>query len=167
MLELICIETVDMRHSFAVNLRWRNTRAFDGELVREYSHEGFATVPGHAPIVTSAAVDFGGDPHLWNPEELLMAALSQCHLLSFLYIANRDGIAIEDYIDEVTGEMDFSGGTGAMASVTLKPTVYTLTDPEVVATMHEEAKGMCVMRASVNFPVHLEAVTARPEPTVD
>lgn len=156
-----------MRHTFALNLRWRNTRAFDGELVREYSHEGFATIPGHAAIVTSAATDFGGDPNLWNPEELLMTAIAQCHLLSFLYIANRDGIDIVDYIDEVEGAMDFSGGSGRMQSVTLKPTVYTEADPAVIAAMHEEAKGMCVMRASVNFPIDIVGDVRAPEPTVD
>ncbi len=156
-----------MRHTFAVNLRWRNTRAFDGELVREYSHEGFATIPGHAALVTSAAPDFGGDPNLWNPEELLMTAIAQCHLLSFLYIANRDGIDIVDYIDEVEGSMDFSGGTGAMHSVTLKPVVVTEADPAVIAAMHDEAKGMCVMRQSVNFPIIVAGDVQRPEPTVN
>lgn len=156
-----------MRHTFAVNLRWRNTRAFDGELVREYSHEGFATIPGHAALVTSAATDFGGDPNLWNPEELLMTAIAQCHLLSFLYIANRDGIEIVDYTDEVEGAMDFSGGTGAMHSVTLKPVVVTEADPAVIGAMHEEAKGMCVMRQSVNFPIIVAGDVLRPEPTVD
>jgi organic hydroperoxide reductase OsmC/OhrA len=156
-----------MRHTFAVNLRWRNTRAFDGELVREYSHEGFATIPGHAALVTSAATDFGGDPNLWNPEELLMTAIAQCHLLSFLYIANRDGIEIVDYTDEVEGSMDFSGGTGAMNSVTLKPLVVTTADPALIAAMHEEAKGMCVMRQSVNFPIIVAGDVRPPEPTVD
>lgn len=156
-----------MRHTFAVNLRWRNTRAFDGELVREYSHEGFATIPGHAALVTSAATDFGGDPNLWNPEELLMTAIAQCHLLSFLYIANRDGIEIVDYTDEVEGSMDFSGGTGSMHSVTLKPLVITEADPAVISAMHEEAKGMCVMRQSVNFPIIVAGDVQQPEPTVD
>lgn len=156
-----------MRHTFAVSLRWRNTRAFDGELVREYSHEGFATIPGHAALVTSAAPDFGGDPNLWNPEELLMTAIAQCHLLSFMYIANRDGHEIVDYLDDVEGEMQFSGGSGHMTSVTLKPTVVTHLDPAVVAAIHEEAKGMCVMRQSVNFPINIVGDVRAPEPTVD
>ncbi|MFM6967904.1 MAG: OsmC family protein [Microbacteriaceae bacterium] len=156
-----------MRHTFALNLRWRNTRAFDDELVRDYSHEGYATIPGHAALVTSAAPDFGGDPHLWNPEEMLMAAIAQCHLLSFLYIANRDGVEIVDYIDEVEAAMDFSGGTGRMHSVTLKPTVFTDADPALIARMHEEAKGMCVMRASMNFPIDLVGDVRQPEPTVN
>ena len=156
-----------MRHTFALNLRWRNTRAFDGELVREYSHEGFATIPGHAALVTSAALDFGGDPNLWNPEEMLMAAIAQCHLLSFLYIANRDGVEIIDYIDDVEGEMEFSGGTGAMTSVTLKPLVVTAADAAVIGAMHEEAKGMCVLRQSVNFPINIAGVVQADEPTVN
>lgn len=156
-----------MRHTFALNLRWRNTRAFDGELVRDYSHEGFATIPGHAALVTSAAPDFGGDPNLWNPEELLMAAIAQCHLLSFLYIAHRDGIDIIDYVDEVEGEMQYSGGTGAMTSVTLKPIVTTHAEPALIAAMHEEAKRMCVMRQSVNFPINIVGDVLTPDPAVD
>lgn len=166
MLAVICIETVNMRHSFAVNFRWRNTQAFDGDLVRDYSHEGFATIPGHAAIVTSAATDFGGDPNLWNPEELLMTAIAQCHLLSFLYIANRDGVEIDEYIDEVTGSMDFSGGTGRMVQVTLQPTIYTNAEPSVIAAMHDEAKGMCVMRQSVNFPIEIVSDVRRLDPAV-
>ena len=156
-----------MRHSFALNLRWRNTQEFDGELDRAYSHEGYVSIPGHGSLVTSAAEAFGGDPNLWNPEELLMTAISQCHLLSFLFVANRDGIEIVDYLDEVSGEMEYHGGQGAMASVTLRPTVVTNAEPSDIERLHDEAKAFCVMRSSVNFPIHVEVSVLAPEANID
>jgi organic hydroperoxide reductase OsmC/OhrA len=163
---LLC-ELSDMRHSFALNLRWRNTREFDGEFERDYSHEGYVSIPGHGSLVTSAAEAFGGDPNLWNPEQLLMSAISQCHLLSFLYVANRDGVDILDYLDDVTGEMEYQGGRGAMTSVTLRPTVVTLADPREIERLHEEAKAFCVMRSSVNFPIDVEVFVRVPEANID
>jgi organic hydroperoxide reductase OsmC/OhrA len=156
-----------MRHSFALNLRWRNTQEFDGDLGRAYSHEGYVSIPGHGSLVTSAAEAFGGDPNLWNPEELLMTAISQCHLLSFLFVANRDGVEIHDYLDDVSGEMDYQRGSGAMTSVTLRPTVVTLADASEIERLHEEAKAFCVMRSSVNFPIHVEVSVRAPEANID
>ncbi|MEY4312720.1 MAG: hypothetical protein RLZZ319_229 [Actinomycetota bacterium] len=156
-----------MAHDFSVTLRWHNTPPSERELGGDYSHEAVVTVPGHAVLVTSAAEAFGGDARLWNPEELLMAALAQCHMLSFLYAANQAGIEILDYTDEVEGQMEYSGGSGAMTWVTLRPHVVTTASADVVERLHEEAKVMCVLRASMNFPINLESVTSLPEPNVN
>jgi organic hydroperoxide reductase OsmC/OhrA len=156
-----------MRHNFELNLRWRNTQEFDGDLVRHYSHEGYVSIPGHGSLVTSAAEAFGGDPNLWNPEELLMSAISQCHLLSFMFVANRDGVEVFDYLDDVSGEMEYHGGSGAMQSVTLRPSVVTNADPAEIERLHEEAKSFCVMRSSVNFPIHVEVSVRAPDANID
>lgn len=156
-----------MPHDFSVALRWRNTPPAERELGGDYSHESIITVPGHAVLVGSAATAFGGDGRLWNPEEMLMAALAQCHMLSFLYAANQAGVEIVDYSDEVAGQMDYKSGAGAMTFVTLRPHVVTTASPEIVERLHDEAKVMCVMRSSVNFPINLESVTSPPEPNVN
>jgi organic hydroperoxide reductase OsmC/OhrA len=156
-----------MPHDFSVTLRWHNTSPSERELGGEYSHESVVTVPKHAALVASAATAFGGDDRLWNPEELLMAALAQCHMLSFLYAANQAGVEILDYVDEVEGQMEYKGGAGAMTSVTLRPHVVTEATPEIIERLHEEAKVMCVMRASMNFPINLESVVSLPEPNVN
>lgn len=156
-----------MNHDFEIRLRWRKTHPTERELGGDYSHESILTADKHAALVASAAEGFGGDTRLWNPEELLMAAIAQCHMLSFLYAAHRAGIEIVDYVDETRGTMAYQGGSGAMTSVTLRPTIETHASPEDVDRLHDEAKGMCVMRASVNFPIHIDSVTAPPSSPIN
>ena len=151
-----------MNHSFEIRLRWHNSNPPEREIGGEYSHESIITSDKHATLVASAAEGFGGDARLWNPEELLMAAIAQCHMLSFLYAAHEAGIAIADYVDETTGTMSYQGGSGVMTSVTLRPTIETTASAADVDRLHEEAKAMCVLRASVNFPVNVESVTTLP-----
>jgi organic hydroperoxide reductase OsmC/OhrA len=152
-----------MNHNFEIRLRWHNTNPTEREIGGDYSHESIITSDKHATLVASAAEGFGGDVRLWNPEELLMAAIAQCHMLSFLYAAHEAGIDVVDYVDETTGTMNYQGGAGAMTSVTLRPTVLTNESAEDVDRLHEQAKAMCVLRASVNFPVNVESVTTLPD----
>ena len=151
-----------MNHNFEIRLRWHNSNPPEREIGGEYSHESIITSDKHATLVASAAEGFGGDARLWNPEELLMAAIAQCHMLSFLYAAHEAGIALADYVDETTGTMRYQGGSGVMTSVTLRPTIETTASAADVDRLHEEAKAMCVLRASVNFPVNVESVTTLP-----
>jgi organic hydroperoxide reductase OsmC/OhrA len=156
-----------MNHDFEIRLRWRKTHPSERELGGDYSHESILTADKHAALVASAAEGFGGDVRLWNPEELLMAAIAQCHMLSFLYAAHQSGIDIVDYADETRGTMNYQGGKGAMTSVTLRPTITTTASEADVDRLHDEAKEMCVLRASVNFPIHLESVTVLPDATIN
>jgi organic hydroperoxide reductase OsmC/OhrA len=151
-----------MNHNFEIRLRWHNSNPTEREIGGDYSHEAIITSDKHATLVASAAEGFGGDVRLWNPEELLMAALAQCHMLSFLYAAHEAGIEIADYVDETSGTMNYQGGAGAMTSVTLRPTIETNASEADVNRLHDEAKAMCVLRASVNFPVTVESVTIPP-----
>lgn len=156
-----------MNHDFDIRLRWHKTPASAREIGGEYSHESIVTSDKHSALVVSAAEGFGGDTRLWNPEELLMAAIAQCHMLSFLYAAHEAGIEIVDYVDETTGTMSYQGGSGAMTSVTLRPTVTCSASQSDIDRLHDEAKTMCVLRASVNFPIHLESVIATPEAPIN
>lgn len=148
-----------MTHTFAISLSWRNSLAVNGETLREYSRDAELTALDHPAVGTSAASGFGGDASRWNPEELLMGALSQCHMLSFLWAARQAGISVVSYEDSVSGEMSMRAGAGAMTSVTLRPlvTVGADEDARLVTELHEQAKAMCVIRSSVNFPVLLES----------
>ena len=151
-----------MNHNFEIRLRWHNSNLAEREIGGDYSHESIITSDKHATLVASAAEGFGGDTRLWNPEELLMAAIAQCHMLSFLYAAHEAGIEVLDYVDETSGTMSYQGGSGVMTSVTLRPTIETTASAADVDRLHEEAKAMCVLRASVNFPVNVESVTTLP-----
>ncbi|MFT4189237.1 MAG: OsmC family protein [Aeromicrobium sp.] len=98
---------------------------------------------------------------------MLLAALSQCHLLSYLHSAVNHGIVVVDYADDAAGVMEQSGQGGRFTSVTLRPRV-TITDPaqiELATAIHAEASENCFIAASVNFPVRHEPVVVRPVPT--
>jgi organic hydroperoxide reductase OsmC/OhrA len=102
---------------------------------------------------------FRGDPTLHNPEEMLVAALSSCHMLSFLALAARAGLVVQGYIDLAGGLMIFEGGTGRFTAVTLHPnvTVPTGTDPSLVDSLHEQAHASCFIANSVNFPIEIRS----------
>ena len=97
-----------------------------------------------------------GDKGKHNPEDLLVSALSSCHMLSFLYLCALEGIIVVDYTDSVIGTMveDADGG-GHFTKVTLNP-VFTITDPtreERAMALHHKANEICYIANSVNFEV--------------
>ncbi len=85
----------------------------------------------------------------------MLAALSQCHLLSYLYVAVNHGIVVTAYEDDAVGTIvQTSDGGGHFTSVTLRPVVtISAGDPDVALAIHREASQKCFIAASVNFPV--------------
>jgi organic hydroperoxide reductase OsmC/OhrA len=113
------------------------------------------TAAGKHPIDGSADRTFRGNADRWNPEELLLAALSQCHLMSYLHVAASHGIVVTAYTDSAVGVMEQThDGGGHFTSATLRPVVTIEGDDvELAASLHEEASRKCFIAASVNFPV--------------
>lgn len=100
---------------------------------------------------------FLGDPSRYNPEELLVASLSACHMLWVLHLSADAGIRVTAYSDRATGVMEESpDGSGHFTEVTLNPRV-TITDPARAAeaeALHDRAHRLCFIANSVRFPVH-------------
>lgn len=108
-------------------------------------------------LLGSADPTFRGDGTRFNPEELLLAALSECHLLSYLHACVMAGVVVVDYTDEATGTMITTpDGGGHFTEVTLHPvvTIKAGSDPAAAEQAHEQATAMCFIANSVNFPVH-------------
>lgn len=154
-------------HNYAVQIEWTGNRGTGTSNYREYGREHTITPTGRgaaekAVIQASADPTFHGNAERWNPEELLLAALSQCHMLSYLHVAVRHGIVVTAYADAAAGVMkQHSGGGGRFVSVTLHPRV-TISDPnqvELAQSLHAEAARECFIGASMNFPVGHEPVT--------
>jgi organic hydroperoxide reductase OsmC/OhrA len=151
---------VNNDHSFAVSVEWTGNRGTGTSGYREYGRDVDITADGKQPIAGSSAPVFHGDPSRWNPEEALIVALSQCHLLSYLHVAVDNGIVVETYTDAATGTMRTEGQGGRFTEVTLRPVVTISSgDPDLARTLHAEASRLCFIAASVNFPV-------RHEPTI-
>ena len=152
---------MDADHRFVASLEWTGNRGAGTAGYRAYGRDHVVRVDGKAEIAGSAARVFHGDLDRWNPEELLIAALAQCHLLSYLYVAVENGIVVESYTDSAEGVLVTTpDGGGHFREVVLRPVVtISAGDPEVAARIHADANRLCFIASSVNFPV-------RHEPTI-
>ncbi len=138
-----------------MDVAWLGNRGTGTSGYRAYGRQSTVTAAGKHPIDASADRTFHGDADRWNPEELLLAALSECHMLSFLHVAVQHGVVVTDYTDAATGTMVQQGDGGHFTSAVLRPvvTVAAPVDDELFARMHHEAAGKCFIANSVNFPV--------------
>lgn len=148
-------------HHYAVQVEWLGNRGTGTSDYRAYGRELRVDADGKPSILGSADPTFHGDAQRWNPEELLLAALAQCHMLSYLHVAASHGVIVIAYTDAAVGTMrQTSNGGGHFTSATLRPRVTIASDnAELASSLHAEASAKCFIAASVNFPVHHEVET--------
>ena len=145
-----------LEHHYAIGLVWTGNRGSGTSNYKAYGRDHVLSAPGKHDIAGSSDRPFHGDADRWNPEEMLLGALSQCHLLSYLHVAASAGVVVTDYRDDPVGVMEQTAdGGGHFTSVTLRPvvTVQSAEMAELAAALHHEASQKCFIAASVNFPV--------------
>jgi organic hydroperoxide reductase OsmC/OhrA len=145
------------QHSYETVVTWTGNRGTGTSSYRDYGREHDATAEGRAPIAGSSDPSFRGDPGRWNPEQLLVVSLSQCHMLWYLHLCSLNGVVVVSYVDHAVGTMEEAGdGSGRFTSVTLRPAIVVASGDMAVKAgeLHEEANRMCFIANSVNFPVH-------------
>ena len=147
-------------HRFETTLKWTGNLGTGTSSYREYGRDHEHSAPGKASLIEgSSAKAFRGDAQRYNPEELLIAALSSCHMLWFLHLCADSGIVVTDYEDTAEGTMRLnSDGSGEFEEVVLHPRV-TLQDEErrqLADALHARAHELCFIARSVNFPVRFE-----------
>ena len=150
-------------HRYEVDIAWQGDLGEGTASYRGYRRRHVVRAPGKThEIDGSSDRVFHGDRERWNPEELLIAALSQCHMLSYLHVATNHGVIVRGYTDHATGTMVEDGrGGGAFTEVTLRPRVE-VADASMLAlaeSLHAEAEQKCFIAASVAFPVHHDPST--------
>lgn len=144
-----------MRHAYEVRVTWSG-RTTD---YRSYSRNHTVSTSGRPELLGTADPTFFGDRDRWNPEQLLLAALSQCHLLSYLHACVVAGVVVTGYTDEATGSMSTEkDGSGRFTEVVLRPrvTVADASMVEAAGQAHRRAHELCFIANSVNFPVRHE-----------
>ncbi|MBS1563283.1 MAG: OsmC family protein [Bacteroidetes bacterium] len=148
-------------HHYQVDVTWTGNTGTGTATYRGYERSHTISVPGKPVIEGSSDPSFRGDPSRYNPEEMLVAALSTCHMLSYLHVCATAGIVVIDYVDKATGTMETTkDGGGHFTEVTLHP-VVTITDASRIAEaneLHHKAGKLCFIAASCNFPVAHEPV---------
>ncbi len=148
-------------HRYQAKLVWTGAAQGPTSSYEAYSREYTIEVEGKPPLRGTADPAFRGDPRLHNPEELLVVALSSCHMLSFLAIAARKRVLVVGYEDDAIGTMAVKDGRLRFTDVLLRPRVMLAPggDASVAEAVHAKAHDLCFIANSVNFPVRHEAVT--------
>jgi organic hydroperoxide reductase OsmC/OhrA len=153
-------------HRFECRLVWTGAAKGPTADYDTYSREYRIDFEGKPSLRGTSAPAFRGDPALHNPEDLLVAALSGCHCLSYLALCARAGIHVVAYEDEVFGRMERVDGVVRFTDVLLKPKVSIApgSDAEKGRALHERAHAICFIANSVNFPVRHEATVTAAAP---
>jgi len=113
-------------------------------------------------IEASAAPDFLGTPENLDPEEAYVAALSSCHMLTFLAIAARRRLVVEAYTDSAVGHLEKNAhGKLAITRVVLRPQISfaegTHPSAEELEKLHHMAHTQCFIANSVHTAISIES----------
>ena len=148
-------------HHYSTNLTWAGNLGSGTATYTGYSRNHSIVVEGKPVIAASADPKFRGDHNRYNPEEMLVASLSSCHMLWFLHLCSEAGIIVIAYEDAAEGIMqEEDNGSGRFTEVVLHPVVTVKDEANIVLMnqLHEEAHKKCFIANSCNFPVKCEAV---------
>jgi organic hydroperoxide reductase OsmC/OhrA len=143
-------------HTYKLTAVWTGNKGEGTKNVRTYDRSHTVSIQGKPELflITDNAVV--GDKSKLNPEDLLVSALSSCHLLSYLYLCSMEGIVITSYTDNAIGIMiEEASGAGSFKEVTLNP-IFSVTDESMVERaieLHHKAHEICYIANSVNFEV--------------
>lgn len=145
------------KHTYALTVKWTGNKGQGTNGYRNYERSHTILVENKVDISGSSDPAFRGDPTKHNPEELFVAALSVCHMLTYLHLCADNGVVVTDYIDQATGTMqETADGGGHFTEVTLHP-VVTVADSSMSVKaneLHHKANALCFIANSCNFPVH-------------
>ena len=148
-----------MEHGYALTVTWTGNTGEGTASYKAYSRDHIISGAGKADLAASSDPAFRGDKSRYNPEELLVAALSSCHMLWYLHLCAEAGVVVEAYRDEPTGSLvEDSERGGYFTKVTLHPkvTIARSSDPGKARELHGPAHAKCYIANSVNFPVACE-----------
>jgi organic hydroperoxide reductase OsmC/OhrA len=143
-------------HRYSVTVQWTGNTGTGTSTYRSYARAHEISAEGKPVIAASSDPAFRGDSARWNPEELLLAALSSCHQLAYLHLCAVAGVVVVDYIDHAEGWMkETPDGAGQFTRVLLRPkvTIAAGSDAAKALALHHEAHEKCFIARSVKFSV--------------
>ena len=146
-------------HTYRVNVAWTGNTGEGTSDYNAYERSHEISAAGKPVIPGSSDPAFRGDASRYNPEELLVASLSTCHMLWYLHLCADAYIVVTAYADHATGSMMLTeDGGGRFKEVLLKHvvTIKKGCDPDLAKALHGRAHHLCFIANSVNFAVHVE-----------
>jgi organic hydroperoxide reductase OsmC/OhrA len=146
-------------HIYKTALVWTGNTGDGTRSYKGYSRAHEISIESKPTIIGSSDPHFNGDASRHNPEELLVAALSACHMLYYLHLCADAGVVVTDYKDTASGVMiETANGGGHFTEVVLRPCVAISkeSDANKAKELHHKAHELCFIANSVNFPVRAE-----------
>jgi organic hydroperoxide reductase OsmC/OhrA len=146
-------------HRYETRVAWTGNLGQGTSGYRSYLRNHEVSAAGKPVVLASSDPAFRGDPARYNPEELLVASLSACHMLSYLHLCAVNGVVVVAYADDAFGLMEETAdGGGLFTEVTLRPAVTISADSDAgkAMSLHEDAHRLCFIANSVKFPVRHE-----------
>lgn len=149
-----------MKHVFCVDLQWQGPQENENKATKTFKNHHIS-FQGKSDIEVSAAKAFRGDPSLYNPEELLLGSLISCHMMSYLYCAQKHQLEIVTYQDSGQGFLTLKAdGSGCIEKVVLRPRVVVKepTNIALAQSLHLMANSLCFIANSCNFEIEIQGV---------
>ena len=151
------------QHHYKLTLAWTGNNGTGTLNYRGYERSHTIHLENKPDLLLSSDPAFRGDKTRHNPEDLLVASLSSCHMLWYLHLCSEAGVVVTDYVDHATGIMtETADAGGRFTEVSLNP-VVTITEismTEKANELHTKANELCFIANSVNFPVRHNATVA-------
>ena len=147
-------------HAYTATVRWMGNQGEGTTNYKAYTRDYDIICDGKPVIKGSADPGYLGNAARHNPEDMLLASLSACHMLWYLHLCAVSKVVVTHYEDLAEGVMETNpDGSGAFTSATLKPriTITRESDAAMAEALHEKANAMCFIAQSVNFPIAHEA----------
>lgn len=144
-------------HHYQTAIQWTGNNGTGTSNYTAYDRSYTVSIANKATIAGSSDPAFRGDSSKHNPEELLVASLSSCHMLWYLHLCSEAGIIVTAYEDNAIGVMlETKDGSGFFQEVILNPKVTVENETMIpkALELHQRANEMCFIAKSVNFPVH-------------
>ena len=143
-------------HHYQSTVTWTGNKGNGTSDYTSYSRDHVISIPNKPDLLGSSDTVFRGDGTKYNPEDMLLASLSVCHMLWYLHLCADEGINVMSYTDSPKGTMEeYQGSGGKFIEVILNPLI-TIEFPDMIdraLSLHEKAHSCCFIANSVNFPV--------------
>jgi organic hydroperoxide reductase OsmC/OhrA len=145
-------------HRYATTLRWTGNRGTGTSGYKDYARTHEIVATGKPIIPGSSDPAFRGDADRYNPEDLLIGAISACHMLWYLHLCATAKVVVVAYEDDADGQMVEDADGGRFVSATIRPRVTLApgSNVEKARAFHHDAHVKCFIANSLNFPVAVE-----------
>ncbi|MBC7523974.1 MAG: OsmC family protein [Flavobacterium sp.] len=148
-------------HSYKLSVKWTGNQGIGTSNYKDFDRSYSIQIKKKAHVLGSAHPQFRGDKTKHNPQELLLASVSSCHMLWYLHLCAEEKIVVTDYVDNATAILEETkDGNGKFSSIILNPTIMVSEKGiiENATALYKKANEFCFVANSLNIKVDLQPI---------